>query len=52
MAQIIVIAGGEGDRVNYTLDADGEPVQIADGDDAADYVIGDNGQAIVRYNYW
>ena len=47
-----VIAGGEGDRVNYTLDADGEPVQIADGDDAADYVIGDYGQAIVRYNYW
>ena len=41
-----VIAGGEGDRVNYTLDADGEPVQIADGDDAADYVIGDYGQAL------
>ena len=41
-----VIAGGEGDRVNYTLDAGGEPVQIADGDDAADYVIGDYGQAL------
>ena len=34
-----------GDRVNYTLDADGEPVQIGCGDDAADYVIGDNGHA-------
>ena len=41
-----VIAGGEGDRVNYTLDAGGEPVQIADGDDAADYVVGDYGQAL------
>ena len=44
MALIIVIAGGVGDRVNYTLDADGEPVQRC-GDDAADYVIGDNGHA-------
>ena len=46
-----VIAGGEGDRVNYTLDAGGEPVQIADGDDAADYVVGDYGQALFDTTY-
>ena len=40
-----VIAGGGGDRVNYILDpTTGEPVQVG-GDDAADYVVGDNGNA-------
>ena len=40
-----VIAGVGDDRVNYILDpTTGEPVQVG-GDDAADYVIGDNGNA-------
>ena len=41
-----VIAGVGADRVNYILDpTTGEPVQVG-GDDAADYVVGDNGQAL------
>ena len=40
-----VIAGVGADRVNYILDpTTGEPVQVG-GDDAADYVVGDNGNA-------
>ena len=40
-----VIAGVGADRVNYVLDpVTGEPVQVG-GDDAADYVVGDNGNA-------
>ena len=40
-----VVAGVGDDRVNYILDpTTGEPVQVG-GDDAADYVIGDNGNA-------